>query len=932
MPDGILGRERELAAAAELLSTLEHGPAALLYAGEPGIGKTTLWREAVDRARGGPIVVLAAAPAEAEAPLGFAALADLLEPVVDELIPELSEPQRHALAIALLREDPGSRRLDQRAVSAGVLSIFRALTRKRTLLLALDDIQWLDQPSAHVLAYAIRRLGGLPVGVLACERLGETRAVPLALRAALPEGRFTRIEVGPLSLASLHQLLKQRLGRSLPRRTMTRIEHVASGNPFFALEIGRALQGDLPIDGSALPIPGNLRQLVEGRISSLPKATRTTLVAAASLGAPTVEVVGLATGMQPSSARRALEHAAAAGLVGLDASEIRFSHPLYSAVAYSSALASERRLIHERLARITDDIEERARHSALSADGASEQVAALLEAAAEHARTRGAPETAAELADHARLLTPPDHAASMQRRTIKAAEYRFHAGELQPARLLLESLLRDAPADRVRGDVLRLLGEIRYHEKSFSEAIADFEAALEFVGDDPAVSSTIESQLTYSFNAAADWTTAETHARRGLALAEQAGERGILAEALAVHAILSFLLGRGLDRAELDRALELEDIQRQVVVEMRPSLIAGCLALYVGELDRSIALLSPLRERALKHGAETDLIYVCGNLAWAHAWKGNLSAAADYADEAIETAMRIESDSALCFALAFGAVAAAFAGDADVAASRAEQTRELAAQTGYGVAIMWATWALGLLALSRGDPQVTDAVLGPFVTMLEQDGIAEPVRAVFLADEVEALIALGHLDRAERLTTMLEDAGARLERQWTAVEGARSRALLSAARGDLEAASQAAGHAVELCDGLELRLEVARTLLVAGSIERRRRRKRAASELLRRSLEIFEQAGARAWAEKARSELKRVGLQRAAATELSATEQRVAELAASGLTNRQVAAALFMSPKTVEANLAHVYSKLGIRSRAELGAQVSGARRAHVEN
>jgi DNA-binding CsgD family transcriptional regulator len=931
MPDGILGRERELAAAAGLLTGLQRGPAALVFVGEAGIGKTTLWREAVDRTRSGPAVVLVASPAAAEASLAFAALADLLEPVVDELLPKLSEPQRHALAIALLREDPGPRRLDQRAASAGVLSIFRTLAGTSRLLVAIDDLQWLDQPSAHVLGYVIRRLGNLPVGVLACERLGEATELPLDLRAALFEDRFIRMELGPLSLGALHDLLKDRLGRSFPRRTLTRIEQVAGGNPFYALEIGRALREDLPPGASALPIPKNLRQLVEGRIASLPKAIRMTLLAAASLRAPTIEVVASATGRLPSTTRRALERAAEVGLVGLAASNVRFSHPLYAAVAYSSAAPSERRLTHRRLALVSSDIEERARHRGLSAEGADEQVAALLEAAAEHALSRGAPETAAELADHARLLTPQDQPARMQRRCIQAAEYRFRAGEREPARMLLEGVLRENPAGRLRADALVLLGEIRYHENSFPEAIRHFEEALEHVGDALGVSAAIETQLTYSFTALADWTGAERHASRGLELAEQAGEPGILAEALAVDAISSFLLGRGLDRAQLKRALELEDIRRQVVVEMRPSLIAGCLALYLGELDRSIAFLSVLRERALEHGAETDLVYVSGILAWAQCWKGNLGPAATHADEAIDTAMRIESDAALCSALAFGAVAAAFAGDADVARSRAARTCALAAQTGYLIAIMWANWALGFLEVARGDFQAVDVALGPFATMTEQEGLAEPVRAVYLAEEIEALIALGQLDRAERLTAMMEVAGTRLERPWTIVQATRSRALLLAARGDLDAASLAARQAVELCRGLELPLEAARSLLVAGGVERRRRRKRAASDLVQQALEIFEQAGARQWAEKARSELDRVGLHRTAATRLSATEQRVAELAASGFTNRQVAGALFMSPKTVEANLAHVYAKLGIRSRAELGARVSSVPQAHAE-
>jgi len=287
-------------------------------------------------------------------------------------------------------------------------------------------------------------------------------------------------------------------------------------------------------------------------------------------------------------------------------------------------------------------------------------------------------------------------------------------------------------------------------------------------------------------------------------------------------------------------------------------------------------------------------------------------------------------DSMRCAVLALASVPAAYAGDADAARNRASETLALAAATGYEIGSIWARWALAVLALSAGDPHAADAALAPLTALVEREGLGEPVRAMFLADAIEALLALGQLDRAERLISLLGQAATRLDRGWALAQAARCRALLLAARGDLDAASQAAGVAITLSEGLELRLELARTLLAAGQIERRARRKQAARQLLERALEIFEAAGARLWASRVRRELERAAARSAHGT-LTASEQRVARLAADGLTNREVAAQLFMSPKTVEANLARVYRKLGIRSRAELGSRLEGAARVPVQ-
>jgi DNA-binding CsgD family transcriptional regulator len=920
MNGGLVGRQAELDAAIRFLDSLPEGPAGLLISGEPGIGKSALWERVVLMARARGMCVLAARPAQAEARLSFAGLADLLEPVVDEMLPALSGPQRTALAVALLRQEPQGRCVDQRAVSAAMLSVLRRLVLTGPVLVAVDDLQWLDRSSAAVVDFAVRRLGVLPIGVVACHRPEPRPASPVAVDRALPAERIVRLELGPLSLAALHEILKAELGMQLPRRVVVRIERVAAGNPFFALELARTL-GDRPMTGNNVPLTENLRDLVATRVAGLPRSVQTVLLAVAALRAPTVAAVAAATAGSAAATLGALEQAQAAGIVTLDQPAVRFVHPLFSAGVYESAPRASRRRVHRRLAAFVDEPEERARHLALAAPGPDAALAAALDEAADSARARGAPETAAELVEAARRLTPAHLFGDARRRAVRAAEYHFHAGELDRARQLLDDVLGQEPTGLLRADALRLLAEIHYHRWSMPEAIRMFEAALEHADTDLRLRSLVERHLAFVTHATGDFVGAAAHALSALTLAEQLGDEPGMAEALAVSLITDYLLGRGLDEVRLERALAMEDQHAQAIVDMRPTHIAGHLMLYEGRLNRARELFGELRQRVLDRGEDSDLPYVSVTLAWAECLGGDLAAATAHVDEAMESAERVGTAVGLCWALAFGAAQSAYAGDVQATHDRAEQSLDLAATTGMMTVTIWSRWALAVLALSRGDAAAADAALKPLTVLVEMTGIEEPIRCMFLSDHIEALIGLGQLDRAQRLTDMLEQAGRHHQRGWVLHQACRCRALLLAARGDVESAALAAADALLIGQRLEHRMDYARTLLAGAQIERRHRRRAEAQQRAEHALAIFEQAGARLWAQRARDELARATA-RPAGTGLTETERRVAELAAAGHTNRQVAAALFISPKTVEANLARVYAKLGIRSRAELGSRI----------
>ncbi|HEU5418592.1 MAG TPA: AAA family ATPase [Streptosporangiaceae bacterium] len=920
---GFVGRDEELEAAAEFFDRLPGGPAALVFAGEPGIGKTALWKESLRRARERSLVVLAAQPSETESKLAFAALSDLLEQVADDIVPKLPEPQRRALAVVLLREDPAGRRPDQRALGTATIAVLTALAQTAPVVVAVDDLQWLDRASARVLSFAVRRLGRLPVGLLACERTGLGQGPWPQVEPELPEGQLRRLVLGPLGDTVLPQVVQMRLGRTLSRRDLGRIRHLAGGNPLFAVEIARSLPDDSARGLAVLPVPEKLRGLLGAPIAALPERARQALLPAAMLRhPPSVELVAAGLGRTAAGSRQLLQQAAAAGIVELGASRVRFTHPLFAVAVYSSACPRDRRRVHRRLAAVLDDTEDRAWHLALAAERPDTALTRALDAAAQHAYARGAAERAVELTEQALRLTPAARAAELQRRMLRVAEYRFHVGELQSARELIAALLELSPAARVHADALRVLGEIACYERSLPDGADLFRQALEHAGHDPALTSALELDLTCAARAAGDWTGAEWHAHRALTLAEPSGDGGRLAEALAESAIMDYLQGRGLSAARLNRALELEDGKRQTPAESRPSLIAGQLMLYEGQLELACLLLGQLRQRILDCGEESDLPYPSASLAWAECWRGHLGRAAFYADEALETASRI-GDPARCRALACAAISSAYAGDAEATRRRASEALALGAATGCQITSTWARWALAVLAHSLRRPAAAELALAPLTAQVEREGVTEPARAVFLAEAIEALVALGQLDRAQRLTAMLEQAAMRLHRGWALAQAGRCRALLLAARGDLVGASRAASAALRHAGRLELRLELARTLLIAGEIERRSKRKRSARELLEDARQIFEEAGARMWAQRTRAELDRVTARRTG-SQLTDSEKHVAYLAASGLTNRQVAAQLFMSPKTVEANLARAYRKLGIHSRAELGARLGG--------
>jgi DNA-binding CsgD family transcriptional regulator len=914
----MVGRQVELEAAERFLDSVAAGPAALVFQGEPGIGKTTVWRETAARAVARGLTLLACRPAQAEAKLSYAGLTDLVASVATgEALAQLPAPQRLGLEVALLQSTPGTHAPDPRVVYAAFSSLASALAEEEPVVVAVDDVQWLDRPSQAAVEFALRRLGERRIGFLLAERIGDSAVLSPGLARALDEVGAARLELRPLTVSALHDVLSGALGHAPPRPVLIRVTSAARGNPFYALEIARELQlhGALSA-GEALPIPNDLSELVAARIRRLPRRTQDALLEAAALATPTLELLD----------REALERAEEAGLVQIRGERVAFAHPLFASAVYASAAAGRRRALHERLAGLVPDAEERARHLALAADGPSEEIALALEDAAGQARSRGSPEAAAELLELATRLTPPEERAREASRMLAAAEHHFHAGDLGRARALAEDVLARSLGGPTRGHALRLLGEIRYHESSFAEAVPLFEEALTLLAGDHHVVD-LHVNLAYAYVNLGDIPAALPHARTGAEQAAELGDDGLHAVALAVLVIVAFYAGEHLDRERLEGALALEDHDRQIVMPMRPSLIAGIVLHVSDELERAEELFTALRQQTLDRGEDSDLPLLAAQLSMVVRRSGRPRDALVYVDEGHEIARMVGSATGQVLLLAERCHGRGLLGDVEGARADAAEAERLAIESEYWFGNLWTRWGLASLELALGNAAAAREAMEPVAGMVEQRGSCDPISATFLPSAIEGLIGVGELERAETLIGILEEHGRFHERRSALASAERARALVLAARGDLGRAREEAERALALGPP-GLPFDVGRGYLVLGQIERRTRAKRAAREALERALAVFESVGAELWAERARAELERTGVRHVASGELTPTERRVAELAAQGMTNKQIGEAVFASPKTVEANLARAYRKLGIRTRAELGRVLAERERA----
>lgn len=910
-----VGRAEELAAIAGFLEAGAPACAVVVH-GEPGIGKTTVWRAAVGEAERLGFWKLTAQPAASEAKLAFSTLTDLLDGAIDDALPTLPSPQRSALEVALLLDDAGGARPDRRAVSAAVLSLLRSLAADGPLLVAIDDVQWLDPSSAAALAFAARRLGEVPVALLLARRTGEGEE-RAALEQALPEERLLTVPLDPLGFIELNTLLHARLDTVLSRPVLHRIHELSGGNPFFALELARAPGLIEPGHG----LPPTLDVLVRGRIAALPAETRHALLAAAAASQPTVELVERVVG-----AANALAPAEADHIVELARGDVRFDHPLLASAAYEAADPAERRDVHGRLAELVADPEERASHLAAAATGPDETVAAALEQAAGRARARGAPAAAAELSEQAAQLTPADQGAAARRRLADAGYYQFESGDGRRALAILEEVVDELPAGTEQADGLCRLARVRSYCDDLRGAADLFLAASEEAGDDRLTKArALEGAATQLFRQRRRLEEAVDHAKAAATLARELGDEELLAEALGSQLLAEATLGRAEAPATLEEALAHQSAAASERILAQPQWAAAIARMWWDEPLAVRETYEDLIERGRATGDEGSLAYVYVMLGQADCLLGDFDRARRDAEAAREIAEQAGQEMLVAYGLAVRALVEAHRGSEDDCRSTAAAAFELAQKTQGTPALQFATAAVGLLELSLGRSEEAAAALAPQIAFARAEQISEPGLTRYVADGVEALIELGRLDEARELLDWFEANAARLGRRSALASSLRCRGLLAAAEAGVEEAIPLFEGALREHDAVPLPFDRARTLLALGAALRRAKRKADARATLERAFAEFERLEAAIFAERARSELGRIGGRRPAAGDgLTPTEQQIAELVAQGRSNKEVAAALFVTVKTVEANLSKVYAKLGIRSRAALARALAG--------
>lgn len=923
-PDQVIGREELFSAAREQLgrggSVLLHGPA--------GIGKSTVLRALAAEYGGAARTVLRCSPTESESHLPFLALADLLGLVLDEVSDRLPAAQLTALESALTGRGESTLQRDGLALRLAVLSALRALADTGPVLVVADDLQWLDPASAELLGFAARRLGDTPVRMLCAVRT-EGQEYDGHLRASPPDTLAVRL--GPLSRAQMSVLLDHRGFTGLPRSTVRDIHRTSGGNALFALELGRALAENPtpPRPGEPLPVPTSLRALVLNRLEMLSEEARRTLLVASAGARPTLALLH-AAGRDNAEA----ETAQAAGL-GLLATEpegpaVRFAHPMISAALYAEAPAQERRAAHAALSTAASDPIERARHLALATTGTDPEVAARLAEAATLARDRGAPSVAAQLCLLAARHTPADGAPSPEALRLRAVEDAITAGELDLARDIAREVLArtTVPAERVRA----WIAVIDTAGHAMNEVDAIFPQALADAGDDPQLLALVHYQLTWrALLVKGDFDEAREESAYSAELAARAGDRYTELMALAFRAQIETLMGHPDAPATIRRALEEPQDPRVACHHNGAGYSRFRWLIMSDQLPEARAAVTALLREVRRHGWVESEVHFLRGVAETELHSGHCGRALDLARESLRLARDTgigEVASAVLTSLAEAA-----GGEVDRALALAREAVEHAEEDGDQMYVSRALAALGHAQLVAGDTQAAVRSLRRVREVEQSLGITDPARGRWHGDLAEALVRSGEFTEAQDVIDLTREQALRLDRESVLAVLDRAEALIRATRGEQDAAVAQLTSAQDRLGKLGYGLEEARAAFALAQLRTGAPGPTSYDEAARlfrrcRALPWLRQVEAAAEARPAEAVPTPVpapdGLD--GLDGLASMERQVAALVMEGATNREIAARLFISVKTVEATLTRVYRKLGIRSRVDIVRLAAGRR------
>jgi DNA-binding CsgD family transcriptional regulator len=905
----ILSRAAELGRLDELLAGLRAGNGrALVVHGEPGIGKTTLLDALAERC-GDDVTVLTARGVETEAELAFAGLADLLAPIVTHL-DDLPEPQAAALAAALALGPPAPG--DRLALCVAALGVLRAAAAARPLLVVVDDVPWFDAASRECVLYAARRAGGRVAVVLAARDPWDE----------LERTRLPRLPLGPLPEAGALDLLRRRAPDLAPA-VAHRIAAEAAGNPLALVELPETLTAGQRAGIAAVefPIaPGNrLQAAFARRIEELDApARRALLVAAAHMGDDLATIAAACRETSADAAR--LAAAEERGLVRIRPGVVRFSHPLVRASAYHAADPAERRRAHRALGNALAG-ERRAWHLAEAAVGPDDELAAELERVGDDAAARRAFASASAAHERAaRLSREPQSAA---RRLASAAEMASAAGARERALALLEEAAGASGDGPLRARARHLHGRILAWQSPV-EAIAELVAEAQRAAvHDRVLAAAMLADAAHANAEANDYHRAERLAREAV---ELLGNAGGATDRAPVLTMLGWMLAlRG--RAPEARPLLLT--ARRLAQDLDPlgphwpwMHVLLRARIQLEELEQARAESAALCERAGKAGALTTLagaLLVAAEVAYR---LGDWPAADELTLEAVRASGDIGQSAFWGFAICTRARLAAARGLEAESREAMNEVTGLPEATGITAGLMFVHGTLGFLALSAGHVDQAIAELETVERILADSGFEEPTIVPWAPDLAEAYARAGRTADAGRLQATLDRQAASSRTAYAGAAASRCRGMIE---DDFEPAFE---QALTLHDQRPMPFERARTLLAYGRRLHRARRRAEARGRLREALAAFERLGAGAWAAQARDELRAAGARRRAPRSdgLTPQEQRVVAAVRRGATNREIAAEMFLAPKTVEFHLRQIYRKLGVRSRTQLVATLAGDR------
>lgn len=902
----VVGREEELLRLGRFLEKAGSGGSIVLIGGA-GIGKTVLWDAAIDGARDRGMHVLTARPSGAVAQLPLGGVIDLCDKLDDAALAVLPVPLRRALQVVLMRVSPEAEPAPTSAVALGLLGVVRALAARDPVVIAIDDLQWLDRPSSEAVAFLSRRLEGAPVMFLLARLPG--RVGPL--ETVLARGAVERLQVGPLSFGAVRRLLFDRLGVTVSRQLMRRIVEVSDGNPLFALEVGRALvdRGEFALEND-LPLPDSLDEILSKRVARLPLGIRRVLLAVGLSEDPRIsQLLGIV-------GADALDDAVDAGVVVADGQRVRAAHPLLAAAAEARSGARERRELHLALSEGASEEAARVMHLALATQGSDGPLAARVARATRAARERGERRQAALLATQALRLTPGD-ARERPERVIALAERLDDAGELRRMTTLLRAELSSLPAGPLRARAWLRLSEGE-DVRSREDQDRYLERALSECGEDRNLYAHVLAKRAGNAAAAAvtQLSQAEAWALEALELADD--------PMVQRYAMWSLAWPLGLAGRELGDlcARSAATSDAAAYISASPERVAAMRLCWRGELAGARVSLRALSELADARGDLTSYAMIRLHRIEVELRAGGLDLAAALLEEWGESSdyeTQFRPQHQRCRALL-----EAQRGAAQEAQRWAGEAIERARAAGNGWDELEARRARGIARLIEGAPDHALEDLAMVWDHCEREGVLDPGVFPVAPDLIEALVELERLADARAVAGRLHERAVEQDHPWARATEMRCTGLIAlGGRGNPEEAAALLREAAVELERLGFRHDSARSLLKLGRAHRRFKQWRVARETLERAADLFAAIGAPGWAQLARSERDRVGGRRSADGALTQSERRVIELAADGLSNKEIAAALYVAVNTVEVHLKHGYAKLGVHSRAQLAKRLA---------